>query len=218
MWRGCVTRRGCAAIVAVACGAELAAGRTASAAATRGAAVVPAGCGRVAAREVERRSYSAAPTSTIGWFERPPLTACTGLAHLRATDRAGRSRRAESLRSTSGHGARRPARTAAAVRHDRGANQRRGYWRRAGLARRAALKAARRRQREKRRGVRGRGGLAAFIRAVMWPGRGSSCADASTTLTAADGGRGANGAAFFRAADQAARCERAARRLGIGDR
>ena len=58
-------------------------------------------------------------------------------------------------------------------------------WRRAALSRRAALKAARRRQREKRRGVRGRGGLVAFIRAVMLPGRGSSCADATTTLTAA---------------------------------
>ena len=168
-------------------------------------------------------------------------------ADSRATDRADRSRREESLRSTSGHGARRPARTAAAARHDRGANQRRGSplcrsgvliadavrsasgrvlvlsrvtrlrsrqsegpsaahptgaartWRRAALSRRTALKAARRRQREKRRGVRGRGGLVAFIRAVMLPGRGSSCAAASTTLTAAEGGRGANGAAFFRA-------------------
>src|ERR1700688_1423205 len=86
------------------------------------AAVVPAGCGRVAGREVERRSYPAAPTSTRWWCDRPPLTACTAFADSRATDRADRSRRQESLRSTSGHGARRPARTAAASRHDRGAN------------------------------------------------------------------------------------------------
>jgi hypothetical protein len=39
-----------------------------------------------------------------------------------------------------------------------------------------------------------------------------------STLTAADVGRGANGAAFFRAADQAARRERAARRLATTTR
>src|SRR6202521_4558145 len=50
----------------------------------------------------------------------PATHVSTARADSRATDRAVRSRREESLRSTSGHGARRPARTAAAARHDRG--------------------------------------------------------------------------------------------------
>lgn len=51
----------------------------------------------------------------------PATHVYTARADSRATDRAARSRRDESLRSTSGHGVRRPARTATAVRHDRGA-------------------------------------------------------------------------------------------------
>jgi hypothetical protein len=46
------------------------------------------------------------PTSTIGCVRRGPLTAYTAPAHSEATDRAERSRREESLRSTSGHGVR----------------------------------------------------------------------------------------------------------------
>jgi hypothetical protein len=89
-------------------------------------------------------------------------------------------------------------------------------WRRAALSRRAALKAARRRQSEKTprserprrsRGLHPSGGVARtwfFMRGcVNHPDR-------------RDSGRGANGAAFFRAADQAARRERAVRRLTTG--
>ena len=79
---------------------------------------MPAGCGRLAHREVGLRSYTFAPATTIGPFARRPGPACTVPAHSHCTDHPDRSRRAESLHPTSGHGVRRRALTAAAVRHD----------------------------------------------------------------------------------------------------
>ena len=66
---------------------------------------MPADCGRVARRE-DPRSYSFGPATTIGQFDRRSGPACTVSGYSGFTDHPDRSRRAESLRPTSGHGVR----------------------------------------------------------------------------------------------------------------
>src|SRR4029079_4394675 len=63
----------------------------------------------IARREVGLRSYTLGPATTKGLFDRRSGLACTALASSKDTDHTDRSRRAESLRPTSGHGVRRRA-------------------------------------------------------------------------------------------------------------
>jgi len=56
----------------------------------------------IARREVGLRSYPFGPATTKGLFDRRSGPACTVIASSEDTDRPDRSRRAESLRPTSG--------------------------------------------------------------------------------------------------------------------
>jgi hypothetical protein len=89
--------------------------------------------------------------------------------------------------------------------------------RRAGVSAGAASRRAVSVRVEKRREVRSAGGLVCDERR-RWrcPTAALQSAGAATTLTARGSGRGANGAAFFRLADQAARAEMTAHRGADG--